>query len=206
MALSRKFLSAMGIEADKIDEIIDAHSETVNALKEERDSFKKDAEKYKKEADKIPDIQKELDDLKESAAKNEKDPFKVKYEALKEEFDNYKNDISAKETKSKKEKAYRNLLKEAGISEKRIDAVLRVSDDAISGIEFDDEGKVKDSDSLKKAITDDWSDFIQTKETKGAKSSNPPAGGQDESKKTGLAAKIAAEYHDNLYGSVKEDK
>ena len=32
MALTRKFLTAMGIEDDKIDEIITAHSETVNAL------------------------------------------------------------------------------------------------------------------------------------------------------------------------------
>lgn len=33
MALTRKFLAAMGIEADKIDSIIDAHTETVDALK-----------------------------------------------------------------------------------------------------------------------------------------------------------------------------
>ena len=46
MALTRKFLSALGIEADKIDEIINAHSETVDALKEERDNFKSNAEKY----------------------------------------------------------------------------------------------------------------------------------------------------------------
>ena len=31
MALTRKFLAALGIEADKIDEIINAHSETVDA-------------------------------------------------------------------------------------------------------------------------------------------------------------------------------
>ena len=34
MALTRKFLKAMGIEDDKIDQIIDAHTETVTALKE----------------------------------------------------------------------------------------------------------------------------------------------------------------------------
>ena len=36
MALTRKFLSALGIEEAKIDEIISAHADTVNALKEQR--------------------------------------------------------------------------------------------------------------------------------------------------------------------------
>ena len=35
MALTRKMLKAMGIEEEKIDEIIDAHTETVNALKDQ---------------------------------------------------------------------------------------------------------------------------------------------------------------------------
>jgi hypothetical protein len=45
MALTRKFLAAMGIEAEKVDEIIAAHTETVNALKEERDTAKAQAAK-----------------------------------------------------------------------------------------------------------------------------------------------------------------
>ena len=35
----------MGIEEEKIDQIIDAHSETVDALKAERDGYKEDAAK-----------------------------------------------------------------------------------------------------------------------------------------------------------------
>ena len=81
-----------------------------------------------------------MDDLKAAAEKNGKDPFKVKYEAIKEEFDNYKKDISAKETKANKTAAYRELLKKAGVSEKRIDTVLKVSD--VDGIEIDKDGKV----------------------------------------------------------------
>ena len=37
MALTRKFLSAMGVEPDKIDEIINAHQETLADVKSERD-------------------------------------------------------------------------------------------------------------------------------------------------------------------------
>ena len=165
MALTRKFLSALGIEDDKVDEIIGAHTETVNALKEQRDSYKADAEK-------LPTVQKELDDMKAAAEKNGKDAYKVKYDALKEDFDKFKADL--KEKHARKEDAYRALLEEVGISEKRIAAVLKVSD--VDSIELDDEGKVKDADALKKAIGEEWEDFIVQKETKGAQTATPPAG------------------------------
>lgn len=167
MSLTRKFLSAFGIEEDKVDEIIKAHTETVDALKEQRDTYKKDAEK-------LTAVQKELDDMKAAEEKGGKDTYKVKYEALKEDFDNYKKQQAAKETHAKKEEAYRNLLKEAGVSEKRIDAVLRVSD--VDSIEFDDDGKVVDSAKLKKAIAEEWSDFVVKEDTQGANTATPPTG------------------------------
>ena len=85
MALTRKFLSALGIEADKVDENLSAHTETVEALKNERDTFKADAEK-------LTGVQKELDDLKATVEKDGKDPYKVKYEAIKEEYEAYKTE------------------------------------------------------------------------------------------------------------------
>ena len=45
MALTRKFLSALGIEEEKAEQIIAAHTETVDGLKAERDKYKEDAEK-----------------------------------------------------------------------------------------------------------------------------------------------------------------
>lgn len=166
MALTRKFLSALGIDADKIDEIIDAHAETVNALKEQRDQYKKDAEA-------LPGVQKELDDLK--AAGSNGDGFEEKYNSLKTEYDNYKKEQETKETRAKKESAYKALLREAGISEKRIDAVLRVSD--VDDVELDESGKIKDSSKLTESIKKEWSDFIVTEGTKGADTSIPPVQG-----------------------------
>lgn len=84
MALSRKFLSAMGIEDDKIDQIIEAHTDTVNGLKDE-------IEKYKADAEKLPGIQKELKKLQDDADANGRDPYKVKYEAMKEKYDAAEN-------------------------------------------------------------------------------------------------------------------
>lgn len=172
MALTRKMLSAMGIDEDKQDEIINAHIEVVNALKEERDSFKEDAGKAKK-------LQKQIDDLNESMKNGERSPYKVKYEAkveefndLKKEFDDYKADVAAKETEAKKSSAYKTLLKESGVSDKRIDSVLRVTD--LSKIEFDNDGKIKDAEGLKKSIKEEWSDFIVTQSEQGAQTANPP--------------------------------
>lgn len=165
MALTRKFLSALGIDADKIDEIISAHTETVDALKQERDE-------YKATADKLPSVQKELNDLKTAAEKDGKDPYKVKYEAIKEEFENYKNEQTAKETKAQKQAAYKALLAECGVADKRIDAVLRVSD--VDSIKLDKDGKIEDAAKLKKAIADEWSDFIVTKGQQGANTPTPP--------------------------------
>ena len=167
MAMTRKFLKAMGIEEEKIEQIIEAHTETVNALKEERDNFKADAEK-------LPSVQKELNDLKTTKNGGEETVLKSEYDKIKKEYDDYKADISAKETKSAKEHAYRELLKAAGISEKRIDAVLKVSN--IDGIELDKDGKIKVADKHTETVKTEWADFIETTTTKGAYTANPPAG------------------------------
>ena len=172
MALTRKFLSGKGLEADVIEDIIAAHTDTVAGLKDEIERYKP----YKKDADKLADVQKELNDLKESIEKGKgKNAFEVKYNALKEEFEEYKKDIAGKETKAKKEKAYKALLREVGIADKRLDAVTKVSD--VDSIELDDEGNIKDVDALKKSIAKEWADFIPTEGKKGANTPNPPKSG-----------------------------
>ena len=168
MAFTRKFLSAMGIEADKVDEIINAHVEVVDGLKEERDNFKKDAEK-------LADVEKELNKAKEKLAKNGEGETvsKEDYDKLKQEYDDYKADIAAKNTRTEKENAFRELLKSVGVSEKRFNAIIKVSD--IDGLELDKDGKIKDADERTNNIKTEWADFIETTTTKGAKTANPPA-------------------------------
>lgn len=165
MALTRKMLKAMGIEDEKIDQIIEAHSETVDALKEQRDKYKADAEK-------LPEVQKQLDKAKTDLEATGKDAYKAKYEALKEEYEGYKNEQTAKETRSAKERAYRELLKAAGVTEKRIDSVIRVSD--LDGVELDDNGAIKGADKLIESIKTEWADFILTTTTQGAQTAAPP--------------------------------
>ena len=44
MALTRKMLKAMGIEDEKIEQIIEEHVESIDGLKAERDRYKSGAE------------------------------------------------------------------------------------------------------------------------------------------------------------------
>lgn len=202
MALTRKMLKAMSIEDDKIEQIIEAHTETVSALKAERDDFKVKAEKF-------DDVQKELDNIKKQG---ENDPFKVKYEALKEEFDNYKKEVTAKETAATKTAAYKALLKEAGISDKRIDAVIKVSGETIEKIVIKD-GEIENKTDLIKSVQADWSEFIVTTETRGASTATPPKGMTGTSAKTkeeilaikdGYARRKEMAAHPELFGLAAE--
>lgn len=202
MALSRKFLTALGIEPEKIDEIIEAHSATVDGLKEEINRYKADAESLPTVKTELETAQKELETLKDAAEKNGEGVYKKQYEDLKKEYDDYKADQEAKELLAKKTNAYRNLLKEIGVSEKRLDTILKVS--KFDEIELDDKENIKDSDKLKESLKTEWSDFITKKEQQGANTATPPAGGNAGNKNEGRAAQLAAQYHDNRYGANKE--
>lgn len=171
MALTRKFLSALGIEADKIDEIIGAHSETVDGLKAEIEAAKESAGEVKRLEAENKKLKTELQEAKDSAEKP--DTYKVKYEAMKEEFEDYKKGIEAEKSAKTKKDAFRAFLKYLGISEKRLDAVIKVSD--LSKIEVGEDGKVVDTEGkLADSMKKEWADFIVTDTSHGADTSHPP--------------------------------
>lgn len=222
MSLSRKYLSALGIEAEKIDEIIAAHSETVESLKEQRDGYKADAEKLAVVTSERDNLKEELkntikaNDEQYGALKAELDKAKSDNEALqseyiksksdneslKNEFETYKASVSAKETRARIENAYREILREVGVSEKRINSIVRVTN--FDDIKLDEKGGLENADTLKESAKTDWADFIVTESEKGAEVSKPiesttenkPSSGQ------GRAAKLAAQYHNERYGVV----
>ncbi len=170
MAFTRKFLSALGIDADKVDEIINAHIEVVDGLKEERDSFKADAEK-------LADVQKKLDKANEKLAKQGEGETVLKedFDKLQKEYDDYKADITAKETKRTKEHAVREFYKGVGVSEKRLDSVMKVTN--LDDFELDKDGKIKDAEKHTEKAKTEWADFISTTTERGANTANPPANG-----------------------------
>ena len=165
MALTRKLLRSMGIEDDKIDQIIEAHGETVSALKDERDQ-------YREAAEALPDVQKELDELK---AKPD-DGYKERYEKEHADFEAYKEKVSKADSEREKKALYRKLLQEAGVDPKRLDAVMRVAD--LSEVAVED-GKIKDAEALSEAVKSEWSDFIVQTGARPAPVDDPPAGSND---------------------------
>ena len=165
MALTRKFLEALGIEQAKIDEIISAHTEVTDSLKADRDSYKEKAEKY-------DETKTELDKAKSELEKVNKDEYKTKYESLEAEFNKYKTDIAEKEVKVKKEEAYKKMLKEIGVNEKSIDAIVKVKD--LSSLKLDDKGNIVDVDTLKESEKKDWEGFIIKSEEERQDPNTPP--------------------------------
>ena len=165
MALTRKALKAMGLTDEQVDSIIEMHTDTVDGLKA-------DISKYKGDAEKLPTVQKELDDLKAAGD----DGYKEKYEKEHKAFEDFKTEQSKAATHNAKQAAYKALLKEAGIAEKYLEMVLKVSD--VDAVELDGD-KIKDADKLKETIKTDFDGFIGTDGTKGADTHNPNPGGDN---------------------------
>lgn len=204
MALTRKMLSAMDIPAEKIDEIISAHTETVNAIKEERDQLKTEIDSLKDSEAELKKANEELESLKSEKSNSEN--WQKKYDDLKTEYDSFKSETKAKETKATKTNAYRKLLKDAGVSENRIDTILKVSEQVIGELELDENGDVKDAETLIESVKTEWSDFIPTKSAKGADVAKPPANNGGEIKKPSRASELVAQYRNEHYGNPMKEE
>ena len=156
MALTRKMLKAMGIEDEKIDQIVEAHTETVEALKDERDELKQKVGDFEA-------VQKELSELKKSAQSGE--DWKGKYEKL-------QADVESQHRQAAVTAAYRKLLQESGVDVRRIDSVLKVSD--LSKIKLDKDGGIEGAKEISEKIKTEWADFIPVSGEKKEPPANPP--------------------------------
>jgi predicted RNase H-like nuclease (RuvC/YqgF family) len=163
MAFTRKMLKAMGIEDEKIEQLIEAHTEVVDALKADRDTYKEDANKLK-------DVQKELDGLKAKAD----DGWKEKHDTLKVEFEKFKSDIEADKTKASKERAARAFYESKNITGKNLEIAMRGSRAEIEALELDGEN-FKDVSTLEALVAGDFSGLVYTSKSAGVTTAKPPA-------------------------------
>ena len=184
MALTRKMLKAMGIEDEKIDQIIDAHSETVDGLKDK-------LRKAEEDADELKDVQKELDDLKKKTD-GAKD-WEKKYNEEHKAFEDYKKDVTGKEAAAAKEKAVRAFFEEKGIKGDNLEIAIRGAKDEIAGIDLDGD-KIKDTKSLDELVAGTYKGLVVKKQTNGADTGNPPGNsGGKKTKEEIMAIKDAGE-------------
>lgn len=198
MALTKKMLVAMDIPAEKIDEIMNNHLASIDALRDERDQYKADA-------DKLAKVSRELEKANEELEKFKSGDWENKYNTLKGEYDTYKTDTETKAVKTAKEAAYKQLLIDAGISDKRIASIMKVSGATVDSLTLGDDGKIKDADKLTESAKEEWADFIVTTTPQGADVSKPPASEGDGGKQQSRAAQLVAQYRNEHYGTPKED-
>ena len=163
MALTRRLLKGMGLTDEQMDTIIEAHTDTVDGLKA-------DLAKYKTDAEQLPKVQRELDTLKAAGDGG----YQEKYEKVKKDFDDYKAEVSTKETKAAKEKAVRAYYESKGITGKSLDIAIRGSGAEIDALELDGD-KIKDTSALDELVNGTFSGLVSTTQTRGAQTSNPPA-------------------------------
>lgn len=163
MALTRKLLKGMGLTDEQVDTIIEAHTDTVDGLKS-------DISKYKVDAEKLPGVQKQLDDLKAAGDGG----YKEKYEKEHKAFEDYKSDITAKESKAAKEKAVRAYFEGKNITGANLDLAMRGCGEEMAALELDGD-KIKDTKSLDALVEGAYKGLVSTTQTKGANPANPPA-------------------------------
>lgn len=163
MALTRRALKAMGIEEEKIDEIITMHTETVDGLKAA-------SARYQADAEQLPKVQKELDALKAAGDGG----WQEKYENVKKELDEYKAEVSTKEAKAAKERAVRAYYEGKGITGKALDIAMRGSGEEIAALEMDGD-RIKDTSALDELVQGTFAGLVSTTTTKGADTATPPA-------------------------------
>lgn len=160
------------------------------------ESAKADADKrVQAETEKLTAVQKELDELKvkyATAHKAEDDLAKANEELaalkaehetaknavadltkVKEEYEAYKAEQDAKATTASKEEAFKALLHDMNLSDKGITLAMKYTD--MNAVELNDKGKISNAAALRKAVTDDWGDYITETVEEGVETANPPA-------------------------------
>ena len=174
-AALRKIFEGAEIEVPKdvLGQICDLHTSSMDGLPETIKELKGKLKVAEQERDaakaKVP-------------VDGEETISKAEYDKLKGEFDNYKKDVEAKETKAAKEAAYRAILKDANLSEKGIEKAIKYAD--WDKIELDADGKLKGANDHIKAVREEWAEYVTTTTTPGAKTSTPPANNGGKTGKT----------------------
>ena len=137
---------------DKAKSILDALHEETDALRDELDTEK----------------------AARTAAEKDRDAAANGKTIAEKALDDYKKEQTAKDTRASKTAAYKQLLKDNGVLDKYIDRIVRLSGEDIDALELDDKGNVKDAKKHGETIKNDWSDYVGTTTTTGAKVDTPP--------------------------------
>lgn len=134
------------------------------------DPLKDDLTKYKADAEKLPGVQKELDDIKAAGDNG----YQEKYEKEHKAFEDFKANVTAKESKAAKEKAVRAYFESKNITGANLDLAMRGCGEEMAALEMDGD-KIKDTKSLDALVDGTYKGLVSTMQTHGANPASPPA-------------------------------
>lgn len=157
MALTRKFLKALGVSEEAIEEIITAHTDVTDELKTQL----KTAQGAQKQ---LETITAERDDLQ----KKLNDPAQANRVA---ELEKQIAEYQKRETTAQKRAALTALLEKIGIDKRGFARVLAATD--IDGVEMDGEN-IKNADKLAESLKTEWSDLLTEPGATGKPPQTPP--------------------------------
>lgn len=109
-----------------------------------------------------------------AAAEKERDDANTGKQAAEQALTDFKAQQSAKDTHAAKAAKFKELLRAAGVYEKYIDRVVRLSGEDIDALELDEKGDVKDAKKHTDALKTEWSDYIPVKKITGVVVETPP--------------------------------
>ena len=165
----KALLSENGMPVENLDkaaeEICGRHSADLESIKEQRDAFKADSET-------LASVQKELAALKEKGD----DGYKEKYEKEHKAFEDFKNDVTAKESKAAKMAAAKAYFEGKNITGANLDIAMRGARDEIDGLEMDGD-KIKDTAALDALVSGTYAGLVVTTTKQGVNTATPPANG-----------------------------
>lgn len=191
MSFTRSFLKSIGLNEEQISAALEEHTTVTKYMQGQIDQYKAEMEQYKADAEKLPQVQKELDDLK--ARKD----YKPDYDKAVKDLEDYKAQVKHEQELSKVKAAYRKLLKDEKISDNWAEDIMAFTQ--FEGMKLGEDGALQDVDALKKTIGEKYGKYKVTGRDRGEDVPHPPAGGAGGGVNTEMQI-LAKKFHDERYG------
>lgn len=196
MGFTRKFLAALGVESDKVDEIISVHNEVLEHFKSENAELKEKVSNFDEIKSRLADTEKTLKETTEKlkTAETERDDLRAKHDTLRSEKEKLESEISAKETAVRKDKALSEMLRSKNYSDEAVKLIVNKGGYR-DRIELDKDGKAKNIDDLFSDIQTDFSMLVPKESVSDGSPAKPPAnsGGKNVTKDSIMAIKNTSE-------------
>ena len=151
MSVTRSFLKSLGLNDDQVSAVIEAHSETVTGLQSKYTDLETRYNAAKASADRLPNVEKELTELKKS-------DFKSMYESEQRAHNALKESVSREKARTAKEKAARAYYEGKNIRGGNLTIALRGTD--LDQLQLDDSGNLTDTSALDALVEGDFKPLV----------------------------------------------